>query len=106
VATGFNKWGMTSSMVSALVLTDLLTGRENPWAHVFDPSRTILRPQLAVNAMEAAADLMTFGERRCPHMGCALKWNPQERSWDCPCHGSRFSEEGKLLDNPATGDLS
>ena len=55
VATGFNKWGMTSSMVSALLLTDLLTGRESPWAHVFDPSRTILRPQLAVNAMEAAA---------------------------------------------------
>ncbi len=106
LSTGFNKWGMTSSMVSALLLTDLLTGRESPWAHVFDPSRTILRPQLAVNAMEAAADLMTFGERRCPHMGCALKWNPQERSWDCPCHGSRFSEEGKLLDNPATGDLS
>ena len=106
VATGFNKWGMTSSMVSAMVLTDLLTGRESPWASVFDPARTILRPQLAMNAMEAAADLMAFGERRCPHMGCALRWNPQERSWDCPCHGSRFSEEGKLLDNPATGDLS
>ena len=37
-------------------------------------------------------------------MGCALKWNPQEHSWDCPCHGSRF-EYGTLLDNPATEDL-
>ena len=106
VATGFNKWGMTSAMTAAMILTDLLTGQENPYAQVFDPSRTILRPQLAVNAVEAAADFMTFGERRCPHMGCALKWNPQERSWDCPCHGSRFTEDGKLLDNPATGDLS
>jgi Rieske Fe-S protein len=39
-------------------------------------------------------------------MGCALKWNPQEHSWDCPCHGSRFAEDGKLLDNPANGDLN
>jgi Rieske Fe-S protein len=43
--------------------------------------------------------------KRCPHLGCALKWNPDEHSWDCPCHGSRFSESGKLLDGPATGDL-
>ena len=105
VATGFNKWGMTSSMVSAMVLTDLITGRENPYAPVFSPSRSILRPQLAVNGFEAVKNLCTFTTKRCPHMGCALKWNPQERTWDCPCHGSRFEEDGKLIDNPATGDL-
>ena len=105
VATGFNKWGMTSSMVSAMILRDLVQGRENPYAAVFSPSRTILRPQLFVNAVEAAVNLLTPSTPRCPHMGCALKWNPQERSWDCPCHGSRFTKEGKLLDNPATGDL-
>lgn len=38
---------------------------------------------------------------RCPHMGCELVWNPNEKSWDCPCHGSRFDVDGKLLDNPA-----
>lgn len=106
VATGFNKWGMTSAMVSALVLTDLLTGADSPYEALFSPSRSILRPQLAVNAMEAAADLMHFGKKRCPHMGCALRWNSQERTWDCPCHGSRFTEAGNLLDNPASGDLS
>ena len=37
----------------------------------------------------------------CAHMGCALTWNPDEESWDCPCHGSRFEADGKLLDNPA-----
>ncbi len=105
VATGFNKWGMTSSMVSAMILGDLLTGRENPWAPAFSPSRTVLRPQLAVNAAGAALNLLTPTRPRCPHMGCALKWNPQERTWDCPCHGSRFTEEGRLIDNPATGDL-
>lgn len=39
------------------------------------------------------------------HLGCALKWNPVEHSWDCPCHGSRFGEDGTLIDNPANGDL-
>lgn len=105
VATGFNKWGMTSSMVAANVLTDLVTGKENPYADVFSPSRSILRPQLAINSFEAVTNLLSFTKKRCPHMGCSLKWNPQERTWDCPCHGSRFEENGKLIDNPATGDL-
>ncbi|MEA4946881.1 MAG: FAD-dependent oxidoreductase [Oscillospiraceae bacterium] len=105
VATGFNKWGMTSSMVAARLLTDRIMGRENPNAKVFSPSRTILRPQLAVNAFEAAVNLLTPSQKRCPHLGCALKWNQQERSWDCPCHGSRFAENGALIDNPATGGL-
>ena len=105
VATGFNKWGMTSSMVSAMLLADMITGKDNPYAEVFSPSRTILRPQLAVNAAEATLNLLTPSKKRCPHLGCALKWNKQERSWDCPCHGSRFEESGKLIDNPAAGDL-
>ena len=105
VATGFNKWGMTSSMVAAMILTDMVSGKENEFASVFSPSRTILRPQLAVNAFEAVKNLLTISKKRCPHMGCALKWNRKERSWDCPCHGSRFTKEGKLIDNPATGNL-
>lgn len=105
VATGFNKWGMTSSMVAAMILGDLVQGRENIWSDVFTPSRTILRPQLFCNAFEAAVNLLTPTRPRCPHMGCALKWNPLEHTWDCPCHGSRFAENGSLLDNPATGDM-
>ena len=105
VASGFNKWGMTSAMVSAMLLSDLVMGKENRFEAVFSPSRTILRPQLAANAFEAIINLMTISEKRCPHMGCALKWNAQERSWDCPCHGSRFEEDGELIDNPATGNI-
>lgn len=104
-ATGFNKWGMTASMVSAMILCDLVQGKENPWAQVFSPPRTILRPQLALNGLEAAASFLTPTARRCPHLGCALKWNPYEHTWDCPCHGSRFTKEGRCIDNPATGDL-
>ncbi len=42
---------------------------------------------------------------RCPHLGCQLEWNPDEKSWDCPCHGSRFDYKGNILDNPAQKDL-
>lgn len=104
VATGFNKWGMTGSMAAAALLADLLLERENPYAALSDPSRTVLRPQLAVNGLESALGLLTPTAPRCPHMGCALKYNPQEHSWDCPCHGSRFGEDGRLIDNPATDD--
>lgn len=105
VTTGFNKWGMTSAMAGADILCDLVRGKENPYAAVFSPSRSILRPQLAINAAEAVFSLITPTVPRCPHMGCALKYNPAEHSWDCPCHGSRFSEGGELLDNPATDGI-
>lgn len=105
VATGFNKWGMTTSMAAAQILTDQICGREHPCSALFSPSRSILHRQLGINAAEATINLLTPTRKRCPHLGCALKWNPQEHSWDCPCHGSRFSEDGGLLDNPATGDL-
>ena len=105
VATGFNKWGMTSSMVAAKILADLITEKENPYVQIFNPSRNMIKPQLFVNVGESTINLLTFTEKRCPHLGCALKWNGAEQSWDCPCHGSRFDEDGGVIDNPATGDL-
>lgn len=104
VASGFNKWGMTSSMAAAMILTDLVMERENPWKEVFSPSRNILTSQLFLNGGEALANILTPSKKRCPHMGCALKWNPHEHTWDCPCHGSRFAGDGSLINNPATGD--
>lgn len=101
VAAGFNKWGMTSSMVSAMLLTDMILGKENEFAEIFYPGRRMLRKQLFINAGESVVNLLSFSKKRCPHLGCALKWNKAEHSWDCPCHGSRFHENGKLLDNPA-----
>lgn len=103
--TGFGKWGMTSAMAAAMVLCDLVRGRENPYAALFSPLRSMLHPQLALNTGAAAVNLLTPTVPRCPHMGCALKYNPQEHSWDCPCHGSRFGEDGRLMDNPSTDDL-
>ena len=105
VATGFGKWGMTTSMVAADLLCDLVQDRVNDCTALFSPARSMLHAQLLVNGLEACASLLTPTWPRCPHMGCALKWNPQECSWDCACHGSRFGEDGRLLGNPATGDL-
>lgn len=105
VASGFNKWGMTSSMAAAMILTDMVMDRKNDLAEVFSPHRSMLKPQLLVNGFEATANLLTPVGKRCPHLGCALKWNKAEHTWDCPCHGSRFEKTGKLIDNPATGDV-
>ena len=104
VATGFNKWGMTNAMVAADILCDLVRGKSNPYAAVFDPSRTVLHPQLILNTFESTVGLLTPTAPRCPHLGCALKYNKAEHTWDCPCHGSRFTEHGELIDNPATDD--
>lgn len=105
-ASGFNKWGMTGAMLSAVLLSDRICGRHNGFEEAFDPSRSIIRPQLFVNGFESIKNLLTPTKKRCPHLGCALKWNPDEHSWDCACHGSRFDESGKVLDNPANGDLT
>lgn len=106
VATGFNKWGMSTAMVAAMILCDIVQEKKHPFAEVFSPSRSILRPQLAVNMWESMVSLLTPTTKRCPHLGCALKWNPYERTWDCSCHGSRFTEKGEVIDNPATDDLT
>lgn len=103
-ATGFNKWGMTGAMLSAMLLSDMVLGKRNEYADVFSPSRSILKPQLFVNGLESAVNLLSFTGRRCPHLGCALHWNSAEHSWDCACHGSRFAEDGRVLDNPANGE--
>ncbi|MBE6674624.1 MAG: FAD-dependent oxidoreductase [Ruminococcaceae bacterium] len=106
VATGFNKWGMTSSMVAAELLCDLIMGKDNKYKDLFSPSRSMLKPQLAINTLEALGGWLSFTKKRCPHLGCALKWNKFEHSWDCACHGSRFKENGDLLDGPANNSLN
>lgn len=105
VATGFNKWGVTSSMVAAKILCDMVMEKKNDFEEVFSPQRSIIKPQLFLNGIETTKNLLTPTTKRCPHLGCALKWNKAEHTWDCPCHGSRFEENGKLIDNPATGDV-
>jgi glycine/D-amino acid oxidase-like deaminating enzyme/nitrite reductase/ring-hydroxylating ferredoxin subunit len=143
VATGYRKWGMTNSTSAALLLTDLIMGRDNPFKEVFDPNRFHVDPDVkkfvSINATvakdlvkgklekpntdpeslsnnEGAAvtlngkragayrdenGLLHLVDTTCTHMGCELEWNNGDRSWDCPCHGSRFSYSGDVLEGPA-----
>ncbi len=105
VATGFNKWGISGSMVSAMLLTDRAVGRKNAYAEIFRTDRSILKPQLFANAGETLMNFLCPRLRRCSHLGCALKWNPDEHTWDCPCHGSRFDEGGEVIEAPATKNI-
>lgn len=143
VATGFGKWGMTNSTVSAIMLRDLITKGENPWTAAYDPRRFISTTDAASTFVKQNFDVAknlikdkfqaipedvdikngegkivdVNGERigayrddngtlhmvdtTCTHAGCELHWNDAELSWDCPCHGSRFTYEGDIIEGPA-----
>jgi nitrite reductase/ring-hydroxylating ferredoxin subunit len=147
MATGFAKWGMTNGTAAALLLADLVLGRENPYASLFDPNRLSVRASAVSFVRENAPVAWHFvgdrlrrpsrslddlgpgegdivrhrGERVaayrsqdgslhavspvCTHMGCQVTWNRAERSWDCPCHGSRFAVDGSVLQGPAVHGL-
>ena len=115
VATGFGKWGMTSAMVSARILTAMIVGQDLPEADIFSPQRHFTAQVARGLAVHGAytvkgltKHLLPSGNKEiipnCPHMGCRLEWNPEEESYDCPCHGSRFDREGHLIDGPAQTD--
>ncbi len=112
VATGFQKWGMTTAMIAAMIISDRITGENNPYENVFTPQRFLVKAgfkNFCIDVGESVVGL-TKGlfikkEQKCRHMGCALAWNEEEQSWDCSCHGSRFQKDGTLLDNPAQTHL-
>ena len=148
IATGFQKWGMSSSVLASMILSDLAQDKPPiPEAAIFSPQR--FHPMASARQLttDTAHAVRSLGKRllapgrisadevppghgaivkldseklgvyrdeagtlfavsvKCPHLGCQLEWNPDEKSWDCPCHGSRFQQDGTLIDNPSTGDL-
>ena len=58
-----------------------------------------------VGVYKDEAGKVTAVNATCPHLGCIVNWNSAEKSWDCPCHGGRFTCEGKIIQSPATKDL-
>lgn len=100
VAGGFNKWGMCGSAVAAELLADMICGVQNDLSSVLSPSRSILHRQLLLNGIESAGGLLFPTTKRCAHLGCGLHWNRAEHSWDCACHGSRYTPDGRIIDNP------
>ncbi|MCL2719316.1 MAG: FAD-dependent oxidoreductase [Lachnospiraceae bacterium] len=106
VATGFNKWGMTGAMVSADIIKNLIAYGKSDYEALYSPRRPMYSKQLGINLKSAAVGLLSAGGPRCSHMGCKLIWNRSEKTWDCPCHGSRFSKGGHVIDNPSMKSLS
>ncbi|GLX70445.1 (2Fe-2S)-binding protein [Paenibacillus glycanilyticus] len=147
IASGYRKWGMTNGTAAALMIRDLILERENPYAELFSPSRSLswktVGKLLADNA-DVAKHLISgkleFIKKRpeqldkdegsvvdlhgrragayrdkdgqlflldttCTHMGCEVEWNNGDRTWDCPCHGSRFSYTGEVMEGPASKPL-
>ena len=101
VATGFNLWGMTTSMIASDILCDMMLGKNNGYAEAVAPNRSMLNSQLFLNAGSTIINFIKPTLKRCSHLGCALSWNDAEGTWDCPCHGSRFDAEGRLINGPA-----
>ncbi|MDE7105967.1 MAG: FAD-dependent oxidoreductase [Anaeroplasmataceae bacterium] len=100
VATGFNLWGMTGSMIAAKIITDSIEGRTNPYTALFKPTRrSPLLPLL--NNVKTAMIHLVLPKKRCTHLGCALYYNKEEGVYECPCHGTKYTEFGEVLFNPA-----
>jgi glycine/D-amino acid oxidase-like deaminating enzyme/nitrite reductase/ring-hydroxylating ferredoxin subunit len=145
VITGDSGMGLTHGALGARLITDLILGRQNPWAKLYDPSRKTLTTDFAsenANVVKQYTDWVTGGDVKseadipkgegallreglkkvavyrddsgkihkcspvCTHLGCIVQWNGVEKSWDCPCHGSRFDPLGKVLMGPAIDDLA
>jgi len=146
IATGDSGNGMTHGTIAGMLLTDLIVGRANRWADLYDPSRKSLRAakdyvrenvesqvgfagwvtpgevdsvdKIApgegaivrhglkkVAASRDAAGTLTQCSAVCTHLGCIVEWNTSEKTWDCPCHGSRFAPDGHVVNGPARDAL-
>ncbi len=100
VATGFNLWGMTGSMIAAQMITDQILNNPNPYTFLFNPYRPNPLFPLIKNSFTAIKNFV-LPKKRCSHLGCALFYNTEEDVYECPCHGTKYDVTGHILYNPA-----
>ena len=105
VATGFNLWGMTGAMQSALLIKDLICNNTNKYEKLFSPSRICKFKPLFNNISNSIINLFKINKHRCNHLGCSLVCDDKNDTLECPCHGSKYYKNGELIDGPAIDDL-
>ncbi|MDD6301998.1 MAG: FAD-dependent oxidoreductase [Bacillales bacterium] len=105
VATGFNLYGFTWAMTSSKMLIDMIEGKQKENHYLLSPSRSIFHRKLLSSLVITIISLINIKTNRCSHMGCALKHNKIDGTYECPCHGSRFDMNGKVLDGPAQKNI-
>lgn len=115
ISTGYNTWGLTNGVLAGKILSDIILNDSNEYIKLFNPKRINLK-QLMGNASNIGKTLSGYVNgllyrndkpiNFCPHAGCKLIFNEIEKTWDCPCHGSRFSEDGKCISGPSNKDIN
>ena len=113
IATGYRKWGLSTSLVAGEILSSLLTEEEHEAAHLFSPTRDQFGKNFLkglstigfVTANLAEGYLTRMEAPKCTHLGCKTRWNDGDETWDCPCHGSRFDKNGNVIEGPAVYPL-
>ncbi|HBT85213.1 MAG TPA: (2Fe-2S)-binding protein [Porphyromonadaceae bacterium] len=103
-ATGYSGTGMIFGTLAAKILNDVILKGNSIYEELFLTSR--VKPVSGFNnIVKEAADKNNIIESDCTHLHCKVKWNQEEKSWDCPCHGSRFGIDGEVLTGPAVKKL-
>jgi glycine/D-amino acid oxidase-like deaminating enzyme/nitrite reductase/ring-hydroxylating ferredoxin subunit len=158
ICTGDSGNGITHGTIAGILISDLISGKQNKWSNLYNPSRDAnanQRKRKTTNNSETNSDnnnqtkkednpntinksqnesfidslpleqgaiieinsdnpiavykdksgKVTEFSAKCTHLGCTVAWNPLEKSFDCPCHGSRFFYNGKVINGPANSDL-
>lgn len=128
IGTGYNTWGMTNGTLAGRILSDLIKGQKPEYWDLFNPRRTNFTKTIKafsnikgsmegyLNGLIIKKDSVKYESgvmnykgskvyRKCPHMGCNLIFNEVEKTFDCPCHGSRFDLSGKCISGPANEDI-
>lgn len=112
IGTGYNTWGLTNGFLAGKIISDIILKKENKYIELFDPKRNNLEQIIGgINSSFKSLSgyingfIKSNNKYKCTHMGCKLIYNEIEKTFDCPCHGSRFDQNGKVIMAPSDKDL-